>query len=137
MSAGYLTLAVLLVGIGGAVGSLGRWAIAEYGRRLVIHHRSHADAVRIAPWLTFGANMIACFLLGIIVATIGSASGSAELAYLLLAAGLCGGLSTMSTAALDMIELLRGGATAIAVGYLLLTIGGGMAMLWIGLVVGI
>lgn len=136
MSAGVLALAVLLVAIGGAIGSLGRWAIAEYGRRLVIHHRSYGDAVRITPWLTFVANSIACFLLGIIVAMTGSASGTGELAYLLLAAGLCGGLSTMSTAALDVIELVRSGATAVAVGYLLLSIGVGMAMLWIGLVIG-
>ena len=136
MSAGMLMLAVLLVAIGGAIGSLGRWAIAEYGRRLVVHHRSRVDAVRIAPWLTVLANMIACFLLGIIVAMTGSASGSGELAYLLLAAGLCGGLSTLSTAAMDIIELVRAGATAVAVGYLLLSIGVGMAMLWLGLVIG-
>src|SRR5690625_6397411 len=87
MSAGMLTLAVLLVAIGGAIGSLGRWAIAEYGRRLVVHHRSRVDAVRIAPWLTVLANMVACFLLGIVVAMTGSATGSGELIYLLLEIG--------------------------------------------------
>src|SRR5690625_1420710 len=86
MGAGMLTLAVLLVAIGGAIGSLGRWAIAEYGRRLVVHHRSRVDAVRIAPWLTVLANMVACCLLGIVVAMTGSATGSGELIYLLLTA---------------------------------------------------
>lgn len=136
MSAGMFLLAVPLVGLGGAIGALGRWALAEYGRRLTLRYGSRSDAVRITPWLTFAANIIACFLLGLIVAALGSASGPAELAYLLLAVGVCGGLSTMSTAALDVIDLVRGGATTVAVGYLLLSIGVGMAMLWVGLVIG-
>lgn len=136
MSLGLLLLAVPLVGIGGALGALGRWALAEYGRRLALRYVSRADVVRIAPWMTFTANIIACFFLGLVVAALGSASGPSELAYLLLAVGVCGGLSTMSTAALDVIDLVRGGATTVAVGYLLLSIGVGMAMLWLGLVIG-
>src|SRR5690625_3836985 len=102
MSAGMLTLAVLLVAIGGAIGSLGRWEIGEYGRRSVVPHRSRVAAVRIAPWLTVLAHLVACFLVGIVVAMTGPATGSGELLYLLLAAGVCGGLSPMSTAAMDI-----------------------------------
>lgn len=136
MSAGMLALAALLVGLGGAIGSLGRWALAEYGRRLVVHHGTRADAGRVGPWLTFAANVIACFLLGVVVAMVGSAGGAGELVYLLLAVGVCGGLSTLSTAALDVIDLVRSGATTTGIGYLLLSIGVGMGMLWIGLVIG-
>lgn len=135
MSAGMFLIAVLLVGVGGALGSLGRWALAEYGRRVALRYGSRYDAVRLTPWLTFAANLLACFLLGVVVALLGSASGPAELAYLMLAVGVCGGLSTLSTAALDVIELVRGGATTVAVGYLFLSIGGGMGMLWLGLVI--
>ncbi|MGO2046096.1 MAG: fluoride efflux transporter FluC [Brachybacterium tyrofermentans] len=135
MSAGTVLLGTLLVGIGGGAGSALRWWLREVGMRLAARRMNQGD-VRMKPWLTLLANALACFLLGIAVARLGSAvSGVAEFSFLLVGIGFCGGLSTLSTAAMDVVDLIRRDSFAISVGYFLLTIGIGMAALWIGLVI--
>ncbi|GAA1489223.1 fluoride efflux transporter FluC [Brachybacterium sacelli] len=135
MSVGTFLLGAVMVAIGGAGGSVLRWWLREVGMRRAARRSSDGD-LRAKPWLTFLANALACFVLGIVVARLGSAaSGVAELGFLLLAVGFCGGLSTLSTAALDVVELIRRGSFALSVAYFLLTIGTGMALLWVGLVI--
>src|SRR5699024_9410736 len=85
------------------------------------------------PAATFLANILACFLLGLVVARIGSAGGAGELTYLALSVGFCGGLSTLSTAAFDIVDLVRRRTFSLALAYLLLSIGVGMAARWPGL----
>ncbi|MFC7375206.1 fluoride efflux transporter FluC [Brachybacterium sp. GCM10030267] len=134
MNAGTFLLGMLLVSLGGAAGSVLRWGVREYGLRWAAGRSSGAEE-RVRPWLTFAVNVVACFLLGLIVARLGAATGPAELAYLLLAAGVCAGLSTLSTAAVDVVDLIRRGRIAMSVAYFLLSIGAGMAALWSGLVI--
>lgn len=135
MSAGTVLLGTLLVGIGGGVGSALRWWLREAGMRLAARRVPQGDML-MKPWLTLLANALACFVLGIAVARLGSAvSGTAEMGFLLVAVGFCGGLSTLSSAALDVVDLIRRDSFAISAGYLLLTIGTGMATLWIGVVI--
>ena len=134
MSAGMLLLGAVLVGIGGGLGAAARWGMGE----LLVHVMTvrEADAPeRFRPWTTFGANVIACFRLGLVVARRGAATGAKELAYLLLAVGVCGGMSTLSTAALDIVQLVRRTTFSLALAYLMLSAGGGMAALWLGLVI--
>ncbi|MGP9539913.1 fluoride efflux transporter FluC [Brachybacterium sp. AOP43-C2-M15] len=133
MSAGQFLLAVLLVGIGGGLGSVVRWGVRELSTR-VAASRDSVRAEQIRPWTTFVVNILACFVLGTVVARLGSATGSGELVYLTLAVGFCGGLSTLSTAALDIVELVRRGTFSVALAYLMLSTGSGMAALWLGLV---
>jgi len=134
MSAGMYLLAALLVGIGGGLGSIARWGLRELGKRLAAARASNWQGI-ILPGATFAANVLACFLLGIVVAQIGSAGGGGELAYLMLSVGFCGGLSTMSTAAFDIVDLVRHRTFSLALGYLMLSIGAGMGALWLGLVI--
>lgn len=133
MSIGGLLLAALLVGIGGGAGSVARWGLHELGARLGSARAPDWDGT-IRPGTTIVANILACFLLGIVVARIGSAGGPGELFYLMLSVGFCGGLSTMSTAALDVVGLVRHRTFSLALAYVLLSVGTGMAALWLGLV---
>lgn len=133
MSGGDMVLALLLVCLGGAAGSVARWGLREGATHLALTHRpQRAEAAR--TWSTFAANVLACFLMGVVVALLGSGSGGAQVAYLALAVGFCGGLSTLSTAAMDIVEVMRRSGFTLALAYLLLSIGAGMAALWIGLV---
>lgn len=123
-------LGLLAVAVGGAAGSLARWGLAQLGARL-----AQEREIPGTPWPTFAANVLACFLTGILVTWLGSASGGgAQLLYLLTAMGFCGGLSTLSTAALEITDLSRRGAAVISVGYVMLTAGAGLFALWLGLV---
>src|SRR5699024_7603720 len=134
MSAIGLLGAALLVGIGGGLGAVVRWGVSALGLRLVAAQgREHLDET-VRPGTTMLANLLACFLLGLVVARLGSAGGVREFVYLMLAAGFCGGLSTMSTAAADVVELVRRRTFSLALAYLLLSAGAGMAALWLGLV---
>ena len=134
MSAGTFLAAMLLVGVGGGAGSVLRWGIRTLGLRLVAAQGREHLREEIGPWTTVPANVLACFVLGVVVSLIGSSGGGGELMYLMLAAGFCGGLSTLSTAASDVIELVRRHTFSLALAYLLLSVGVGMAALWLGLV---
>ncbi|WP_422115511.1 fluoride efflux transporter FluC [Brachybacterium sp. UNK5269] len=135
MSTAQLLLAALLVGAGGGLGSAARWGLRELGLHLAARGEAEREELRVRATMTFLANILACFVLGLVVARLGSAAGTGEYVYLLLAAGFCGGLSTMSSAASDVVELTRRGTFTLALAYLMLSIGAGMAMLWLGLVI--
>ncbi|ATG51117.1 hypothetical protein CFK38_05900 [Brachybacterium vulturis] len=134
MSAGGFLAAALLVGVGGGLGSVTRWGVRVLALRLLAAQGREQLSEDVRPGTTVAANILACFLLGIAVARIGSAGGTVEFVYLMLAAGFCGGLSTLSTAALDVVELVRRRTFSLALAYLLLSAGSGMAALWLGLV---
>lgn len=135
MSAGAFLLAALLVGLGGGVGSVLRWALREGAQRWIAAHGRPGRGEEIRPRATVAANSLACFLIGVVVAKLGSATGNGELFYLLLAVGFCGGLSTLSTAAQDIVDLVRRGTFSIALAYLMLSVGIGMGALWVGMVI--
>ncbi|AXK45989.1 fluoride efflux transporter FluC [Brachybacterium saurashtrense] len=134
MSAGAYLLAALLVGIGGGLGAATRWGITQLAERAGASWRPPVSEL-VRPGATVVANFLACFLLGVIVARIGSAGGAGEYGYLMLSVGFCGGLSTLSSAAFDIVSLVRRRSFSLALAYLLLSIGGGMAVLWLGLVI--
>lgn len=136
-----LLLSALAVVIGGALGATARWGIAEFmtrrsAARQQAGRAAPATGLELVPWPTFIANILACLLLGILVMRLGAVGGSAELAFMLLGVGFCGALSTVSTAALDVVNLVRRGATVLGLAHVLLTVGTGMAALWLGLVIG-
>lgn len=137
-------LQLLMVAIGGALGATARWGIGEAWRVLRARERSAEGRTGGAaarrnpstmPWPTFLANVGACFLLGIVAVELGSADGPGRLVFLLMATGFCGGMSTLSTAALDTVDLVRRGTAVLATSYVLLTIGACMAALWVGVVI--
>lgn len=134
-------LSMLVVALGGAGGAASRWGlIVLMERRAAARERSGRGhlptGLEMMPWATFLANLLACMLLGILVMRLGSVGGPLELLYLLLGVGYCGALSTVATAALDVVNLVRRGAPVLGLGYVLFTIGTGMAALWLGLVIG-
>lgn len=76
-----------LVALGGAVGSLGRWGLAE---------------VAPAPWATLAANLSGCFLIGLLATWLFVRHPRLRLS---LGVGLLGGWTTFSTHLLDARDL--------------------------------
>lgn len=89
---------------------------------------------------TLAANLLACFCYaGLSAFLAGSFRISArhkEFASRGLGMGLCGGLSTMSTLALEGFTSIRGGDTATGILYLVVTFALGLACSWLGAAAG-
>lgn len=112
-----LALSILAVALGGSAGALLRFLIS-----------SRLDANKFDfPFGTFGANMLASFALGA-VAEIAPALPHSHLAQLFLGTGLCAALSTFSSLAWQLTEMVRQKRFAAAAAYAVATVCGGLAM---------
>ena len=119
---------VCVVFLGGCVGTALRYAcsnIPDYG------------AFHIG---TFAANMVACFVYATLSAWLGGThrvSGRAkEYVNRGFGMGMCGGLSTMSTLALEEFVMLHGGRTLDCMAYCCATFIVGCALAYVGALVG-
>ena len=99
-----------LVAVGGAAGAVARWALLA------------AVTPPQFPWPTLLVNLVGCGLLGILM---GSRARPSTL--LLVGTGLCGGLTTFSTFAVEVADLLRHNDGALGLAYLAASVVGGLA----------
>jgi CrcB protein len=111
-------VAVVLVAVGGAVGSLARWGVAES---------------TAAPWGTVAVNVSGCLVIGVLA---GWLFVRRPRLRLLLGVGLLGGYTTFSTHLLDARDLLAAGDVAPAAAYVGGTLVACVAAAAAGLVVG-
>lgn len=121
-----------VVAVGGALGSLGRYAVG-----LGLPHR-----VGEFPWGTMVVNLSGAFAIGLLVAYLMDRPGSHPLARPFLGVGVLGGWTTYSAFAVDLLQFADAGRItallAYAVGTLLLgtlAVGAGTAAgraLWPG-----
>lgn len=107
----------LFVFIGGGVGSLMRYLLSS-----VLLWPVSAGQF---PLKTFVANMLGCFLIGLISAAFALTGGRAEYKNLLVA-GFCGGFTTFSTFSREALDLFNSGAVAMAALYAVLSVVLGM-----------
>jgi len=88
---------VLLVGVGGFVGSIARYLVA----------RSVGSKIELMiPFGTLVVNVVGSFILGVVFAVVSKRMES-EWMTLLLGVGFCGGFTTFSSFALDNYLLLE------------------------------
>lgn len=115
---------ILLVGLGGAVGSMLRYFTTSTFNRVVN---------TTFPIGTFAVNIIGCVLIGILV----SAAEKNQLinndVRLLLITGFCGGFTTFSTFSHENIQLLNtGNFTSLSIN-IIASVALGIAGVWLGL----
>lgn len=115
--------ALVAVAVGGALGSLGRWAVAE-----VLPHSPGE-----VPVSTVLVNLTGSLLLGLLLGLLAGPRPRHVLLRPLLGTGLLGGWTTFSTAMLDTHDLLRAGEAPTAVGYLVGSVAVGLTAAWVGL----
>ncbi len=119
-------MAYVLAALGGALGALARWAVAEALPR--------DDGGW--PWATLLVNLTGCFLLGVLIAVLAARSPEPAWVRPFLAVGVLGGYTTYSTFAVEVVRLVEDGAAGLAAGYVLLSVGGSVAAVALGAVSG-
>lgn len=115
---------LLLVGLGGGLGSMARFLCQKY----VYEWHPHSF-----PFGTFLVNVTGCFLIGMFYALADREQWLTPEWRVLLTTGFCGGFTTFSSFAFENISLLKHGE----IGYFLLyTLGSvvlGIAACWAGI----
>lgn len=89
---------ILLVGLGGGVGSIARYLTQRWVYALYPHH---------FPWGTFSVNITGCLLIGLIWGITFRSFDINEQWKLFLMVGICGGFTTFSAFTLEGIGLIR------------------------------
>jgi CrcB protein len=115
-------LAVLYVGLGGFIG-----AAARYGLSLGL-----AGLSIVIPYGTLLANILGCFVIGVLLGFAVQTDAITPGARLFLATGFCGGFTTMSSFVYELASLARAGDFAIAGLYFSATIIGSIVFFYVG-----
>lgn len=119
--------AMLLVGLGGGVGSMFRYSISVLFNKF---------STTLFPWPTFIVNVLGSFLMGLLISYFGRSLIVSPNLKLLLVAGFCGGFTTFSTFSIEGLNLLNSGNTTIAITYILGSIFFGLIAVWLGVTIG-
>jgi fluoride exporter len=115
-------ISLLVVALGGAVGSVLRYLVGAALLR---------PGVPALPWGTFTVNVTGSLALGFLARYFGPPHGSPAL-FLALTVGLCGGYTTFSTFTLDMLTMVERGAASRALLYALTSVVASYAALVLG-----
>lgn len=110
----------LLVGLGGGIGSMLRYAVSLW-----------PGSARF-PYHTLFVNILGSFAIGLVMA-LGAKMVTAEHDWkLFLATGICGGFTTFSAFSMENIHLLQNGRYVTAMVYILISIAAGLTACWAG-----
>lgn len=113
---------ILVVGSGGALGSVLRYLLSLLAQRTSVTF----------PHGTLWANLLGCLVIGIVVALATATESISPALRLFLATGICGGFTTMSSFIYELVQFVRDHEYLYAGGYLALTLVGCVAMFCIG-----
>ena len=102
----------IIVGLGGAIGSIARWGIYEL---------IPSNPATEIPWSTVSVNLLGAFLLGIIMAISKIYNINSDI-ILFIAMGILGGFTTMSTFGFETFSLIESNKTSSAIIYILLNL---------------
>jgi CrcB protein len=119
---------LLLIALGGAVGSVARYKLSGY----ILHHTIDWRF----PAGTFAVNVIGCLVAGVLAGLAERHDLLSPDARLLLFTGVLGGFTTFSAFGLETMFLLKRGELAIASANVILSVAAGLVALWFGLSVG-
>ena len=116
----------LVVALGGVLGALGRWGVS-----VGVPHEPGAW-----PWATVTVNLTGCLVIGLLLAVLLARFPDHPWLRPLLATGVCGGYTTFSTFAVDGVQLADAGRWGLGAIYVLVSAGGGLLAVVLGLVIG-
>ncbi|SFO31982.1 CrcB protein [Geodermatophilus obscurus] len=109
-------MAYLLAALGGALGALARWGVAE----------ALPSQDGGWPWATLLVNLTGCLLIGVLTGVLANRSPEPAWARPFLGVGVLGGYTTYSAFAVEVVVLADAGALPAALGYVLASVLGGV-----------
>lgn len=116
--------ALLLVGLGGGVGSIFRYLVSVLTAK-------HIHTV--FPWATFVVNILGCLMIGLLIGYFEKQQALNNDLKFLFVTGFCGGFTTFSAFAIENLKLFQTGQHFTAFTYIVLSavlgiiaVGGGM-----------
>lgn len=118
---------ILLVALGGAIGSVcrylvGVWTLRQFGPAF--------------PWGTLTVNVIGSFAIGFLAELIIRRFDMSTDLRLLIITGILGGFTTFSAFSLDVISLFERGATTAGAAYLVASVAISLGAVFAGLALG-
>ncbi|MDQ3028253.1 MAG: fluoride efflux transporter CrcB [Pseudomonadota bacterium] len=116
---------ILIVALGGAIGSVARYKLSGY----ILHHTIDWRF----PAGTFAVNVAGCLVAGILAGLAEKHDFLSAEARLLLFTGILGGFTTFSAFGLETMFLLKRGEVMVAGANVVLSVVAGLAALWLGL----
>jgi fluoride exporter len=119
-------VAYVAAALGGALGALARWGVAE-----ALPHEAGGW-----PWATLLVNLSGCLLLGLLIGSVLARSPDSPWLRPFLATGVLGGYTTYSAFAVEIVQLGEAGRPGVAAAYLLASVVGGVAASALGLLAG-
>jgi CrcB protein len=117
--------AILLVALGGAIGSVARYSLSEYLLKHTLDWRFPAG--------TFAVNVLGCLVAGVLAGLAEKHSFFTPDVRLLLFTGLLGGFTTFSAFGLETMDMIKRGEPDLAIANALLSVVLGLAVLWLGM----
>ncbi len=110
---------ILLVALGGGLGSVGRYLVSKYIQGSF-------------PWGTLTVNLLGSLLIGLLMGMVAKGSLSPEM-KLMLVTGFCGGFTTFSTFANESLSLLKTGNVLLMALYVGISVAAGILAAWLGM----
>lgn len=111
----------IAVGIGGMIGAVGRYSVSVL-----------IDGSSVFPYATLMVNLIGCFLLSFLLNQVAIKQRLSPELFTALGTGMIGAFTTFSTFAVETVELADS-RPFMALGYVLLSIIGGLAFCYTGM----
>lgn len=99
---------ILLVGLGGFIGSVSRYLLSKYVQNWVDASFRYGSFFSF-PYGTLAVNILGCFILGILLGLSEKGSLVSSEWRLFMMAGICGGFTTFSTFTGENLSFLKDG----------------------------
>ena len=119
-----LLRSLVLIGLGGGIGSMLRYLTSLWVGRCFPHH---------FPLATFVVNMAGCLLIGVLFGLFERHVPSTTGLRAFFMTGFCGGFTTFSTFALENVNLLQSGHAWLAFAYVAASVVIGLLLVWLGI----